>query len=127
MWRMLSRVPKFLIVLAVASSIGLHWAFLQSLAWVGMVVNYSQSAPLKEALQKTFDGEHPCELCKQVAEGKKAQKDSEQKFEAKKLTFLDCAESFAFAHLNFEMAPATDSEAPTFNSAPLLPPPRQSV
>ncbi len=39
-----------------------------------MVVNYSQSLPLQEALVKTFDGKHPCKLCKAVQAGKSAEK-----------------------------------------------------
>ena len=58
----IARFPRFLIVLALAGSIGLHWAFLQSVAWDGMVISYSEDAPLSEALAKTFDGRHPCFL-----------------------------------------------------------------
>ena len=52
------RASKFLIVLALAFSLGLHWIFLQSVAWAGMVVNYSRTASLQEAVAKTFDGQH---------------------------------------------------------------------
>ena len=121
---MLSRAPRFLIVLALASSIGLHWALLQSVAWVTMVVTYSQTTTLKEALARTFDGEHPCALCKQVAAGKKSEKKSDLQLEAKKLTFLDCSESFLFAHLQFEMLRPKDATAGTLTAPPLLPPPR---
>ena len=41
---MLSRLPKFLVALALAGSIGLHLAVFQSVAWVGMVISYSQQA-----------------------------------------------------------------------------------
>ena len=66
---MLYRLTRIAIVAALACSIGLHWGFLQSAAWVGMVIHYSQDAPLKEALVKTFDGKHPCALCKEIAKG----------------------------------------------------------
>ncbi len=37
--------------------------------WVGMAISYSQdSSSFSEALAKTFDGKHPCKLCKFVAE-----------------------------------------------------------
>jgi len=66
--------------------LGGHWAVLQSVAWMTMVASYSQTAPLKEALVKTFDGKHPCPICTFVAKGKK----SEQKQETQKLlTKLD--------------------------------------
>ena len=74
---MRSRLPKFLLALALAGSIGLHWGLLQSVAWMGMVVSYSHDAPLREALVKTFDGQHPCNLCKQISDGKKSEKKGE--------------------------------------------------
>ena len=62
--------------------------FLQSVAWMGMMVNYSQGAPIAEALAKTFSGAHPCELCKAVKEGKA----TEQKQDlTKKVVKLDLA------------------------------------
>jgi hypothetical protein len=65
-----ARLPKLAVITALAGSIGLHWGFFQSVAWVGMVINYSHDAPLPEALVKTFDGKHPCCLCKEIAKGK---------------------------------------------------------
>jgi hypothetical protein len=69
-----ARLARLVLILALAVSVGLHWGFLQSVAWVGMVVNYSRNASFAEALGKTFDGKHPCKLCqviqKRRAEGK---------------------------------------------------------
>jgi len=57
----LTRLSKLVLALALASSIGLHWAFLQAVAWMGMVASYARVLPISEALQKTFDGKHPCQ------------------------------------------------------------------
>ena len=57
------------ILLALVLSLGLHWTVLQSAAWVSMIVSYSQEGSLSEALEKTFDGEHPCELCRMIDRG----------------------------------------------------------
>lgn len=55
-------------------SIGLHWAVLQSAAWVGMAVSYSvEKGSITEGLSDTFDGDHPCPLCHVVSEGTKSQ------------------------------------------------------
>lgn len=70
-------MSKWLVVLTLTLSIGAHWMFLQSVAWVGMIVSYSHDAPLTEALSKTFDGEHPCKLCKFVQRGKATEKKQE--------------------------------------------------
>jgi len=83
--------------MALACSIGLHWALLQSLAWAGMVVSYSQEATLKEALIKTFDGRHPCSLCKEIAKGKHSDKKSEAPLQPNKLEFLSATPRFVFS------------------------------
>jgi hypothetical protein len=46
---------------------GGHWAMLQGVAWAGMVKDYSRTGSLTEAVGKTFDGKHPCPLCKKIA------------------------------------------------------------
>jgi len=74
---MASRFSKIALILALICSVGWHWAVLQSVAWVGMVVSYSQSASFRQALVKTFDGNEPCGICKFVAEGKKSQNKQE--------------------------------------------------
>lgn len=68
--RLRTRFAKALALLAALHLLGGHWLAIQSVAWVTMVVDYSQEASLGEALGKTFDGEHPCSLCKAVAEGR---------------------------------------------------------
>ncbi len=67
--------------------LGGHWVALQSVAWVGMVIDYSKQASLTTALEKTFDGEHPCDLCKTVSKGRGEEQKNETlkqvvKFEA---------------------------------------------
>jgi hypothetical protein len=68
-------LQRWFVVCAVILGMGAHWAILQSVAWTGMVFSYSQHTSFSEALQKTFDGEHPCKICKVV----KAGRDSERK------------------------------------------------
>lgn len=61
-----------LLVAALVISIGAQWAVLQSAAWVGMAVTYSMAeGSVAEGLSNTFDGDHPCPLCKLVEEGQK--------------------------------------------------------
>jgi len=68
--RLLSIGRYFLLGILFVSLNG-HLALLQTLAWGNMLVSYSQQASLAEAAKKTFDGEHPCSLCKVVRETKK--------------------------------------------------------
>jgi hypothetical protein len=63
---------RCLLVAALMTSIGLHWAVLQSAAWIGMAVAYTvERGSVVQGLNDTFDGEHPCPLCKAVSEGVK--------------------------------------------------------
>jgi hypothetical protein len=59
-----------LALLAVLLASGTHWVALQAVAFGGMVVRYSQDAPLGQAIAKTFDGKHPCPLCHAVQKGR---------------------------------------------------------
>ena len=61
-------------VLLLSFSIGVQWPLLQSLAWLNMLVTFSASEGVAQAIVKTFDGKHPCKLCKLVREGKEAEK-----------------------------------------------------
>jgi hypothetical protein len=87
---------KLCVVLTLTLSLGAHWMFLQSVAWFGMVVTYSQSAPLHKALEMTFDGQHPCKLCKLVKAGQTAEKKQESKKPVTKLDFALVLEQAAF-------------------------------
>lgn len=68
------RSSKVFLGLSLAVLLGAHWLLLQSVAWVGMIITYSQTTSLTEAISMTFDGEHPCRMCLVVKEGKKAEK-----------------------------------------------------
>jgi len=120
-----AHLPRILIALALASSIGLHWTVLQVAAWAGMIVSYSQESPLGEAVVKTFDGQHPCTLCKQIAKGKQSEKKSEFKFEVKKLEFPFARVAFSFsAPTSFRELRAGDERAELLTHSPPSPPPR---
>jgi hypothetical protein len=64
---MFGRAGRILSVVALAYLAGGHWGILQSIAWVGMVSQYSQHGDIGTALVKTFDGKHPCSLCLAIA------------------------------------------------------------
>jgi hypothetical protein len=73
-------------IMAAVQLLGGHWVVLQTTAWVTMVVSYSHDDSLVGALAKTFDGDHPCGLCKVV---KKGQSEEQQQQVAKSLVKLD--------------------------------------
>lgn len=65
---------KWLTVLSLCAGLGLHWAALQSVAWAGMLVSYARTGSVATAITKTFDGKHPCPLCKAIAKGEQGRK-----------------------------------------------------
>ena len=71
---MMRRFARWLLVLALSLSIGLQWAVVQGAAWVGMIVSYSQEVTIAQSLAMTFDGRHPCKLCKAAQRGDSTQK-----------------------------------------------------
>jgi hypothetical protein len=69
----LNRLKRPVVALVLVLCVGLHWPLLQSVAWMSMLVSYSREAGFEQAISNTFDGKHPCKICKLVQEGKKAE------------------------------------------------------
>ena len=83
-----ARFSRLLVVLALVVSIGGHWALLQSVAWTQMLVERTQQASFGEAVKTTFDGAHPCALCKRIADGKKREQQPSQTLSKVKLDVI---------------------------------------
>lgn len=49
---------------------GGHLGVAQMVAWVKMIHDYSSEKGLVEGVKETFDGEHPCAMCREIAEAK---------------------------------------------------------
>lgn len=107
-------------------TLGLHWALLQSAAWVSMIVRFAQHDTLAMAVSKTFDGQHPCSLCLLVADGKKAERqDSQTRLTVLRLEMF-CESPQAFVFLEAPPNPfgsLTQEGLPRFQRPP-FPPPR---
>lgn len=112
-------------IVALLAATGAHWAALQSVAWTTMLAENLQSASLSQALVKTFDGKHPCPLCKAVADGKEAEKKSDFTLELKKLEYPPAPERFVLvAPTQFQLLPQINFFAAALNQEPPVPPPR---
>ena len=119
------RAAKAVVILAVALSVGLHWALLQSVAWTGMFVSFAQQATLQEAFTKTFDGKSPCRICKFVSEGQQSEKAGEPLLPLVKIESLPCVTAFVLtppAPLSLPHSP--DQAASLRAESPPSPPPR---
>ena len=73
-----SRLSRLLVVLALLVSIGGHWALLQSVAWTRMLIERTHADSFATAVQTTLDGEHPCDMCKRITEGKQSEQQPEK-------------------------------------------------
>jgi hypothetical protein len=119
------RIGNIFLVLALVVTLGAHWALLQTVAWTTMLANNLQSGSLHDAVTKTFDGEHPCPLCRAIAAAKKSEKKSEAVSSTLKLEFPPVAANFTFISQEpisaFSLAKLF--AASSFQKPP-LPPPR---
>jgi hypothetical protein len=117
------RITNLILALTLVATIGGHWAFLQTVAWVGMTISYSQESCLSQAMAKTFDGKHPCKLCKFVSEGKKSEQKSEMKLQLKKVDyFTDSSTTFYFSR-QIQISHSVQPLLSARSLAPPTPPP----
>jgi len=118
-------LAKFIVVLALACSIGLHWAFFQSVAWTSMLADNLCRDSLAQAVTHTFDGKHPCPLCKAIATGKKSEKKSDSAPFFKTFEFPPASENFVLTiPARYGLPAAIDLAADSFSETPPTPPPR---
>ncbi len=81
-----------------------------------------------EAVHKTFDGQHPCCLCKQIAAGKKSEKKSEFPVPLRKLEFDSKRAIFVFsAPQTFTLLPDESFPVRELTHTPRTPPPRSPL
>jgi len=66
-------------LLALVITVGGHWMALQSVAWGKMIVDFSRHDSLADALRKTFDGQHPCSLCRRVQQGQQSEREEQRR------------------------------------------------
>jgi hypothetical protein len=122
----LVRLSKWVVVAILVISTGIHWMALQTVAWAGMIVCYSERAPLRTALAETFDGNHPCPLCKAIAKGKTKENQNASLWQLKRFEFPPSpAEVVLVAPSNFQLLPLRNLFAKSLPQQPLAPPPRE--
>lgn len=122
---MFVRFGHVLMIVALLAASGAHWAALQSVAWTTMFAENLQCTSLAQALMKTFDGKHPCLLCKVVAASKAAEQKSNFKLKLNKLEYPPTPKRFSlFAPTQFQISPLANFSAEALTQEPPVPPPR---
>lgn len=120
-----ARIGNLLLIVSLLAATGGHWAVLQSVAWTTMLAANLTTDSLGEAVSKTFDGAHPCELCHTVSAGKKSEKQSEFTAPIKKFEYVNETPRFVFAApTDFTLLVARIEFPDSLRSAPPVPPPR---
>ena len=90
-----------------------------------MLAENLRVAPLPQAVQRTFDGKHPCQLCKEIAQGKQSEKKSEFPLGLNKFEFSYSASVFVFTPPGYSWELRfPESFCRTLGHAPPAPPPR---
>jgi len=121
----LLRPVKFLVILALVAATGLHWAALQTVAWTTMLADNLHTHSFSQAVAQTFDGRHPCSLCKAIAAGKKSSRKNEFTLQMQELKFPPVKENVILsAPSRFGFLPPANDFAKARSRKPLLPPPR---
>ena len=111
--------------LALACSVGLHWSFLQSLAWTTMLVDNLTTTSFSTAVQRTFDGKHPCALCNAIAKGRKSEKKPDTLLFLKKFEALNQAVAILVPPpASFPLIEGQESSYAALAHIPPTPPPR---
>lgn len=106
---------------------GGHWAMLQGVAWASMVKDFSKTGSLTEAVSKTFDGKHPCPMCKKIASARTGQEKAPVTVKAEKKAEVFVASSSEIVPrpvaAPFDYPPLPFVNVPEHPSAPPVPVP----
>ena len=116
-------------IAALLNICGGQWLVLQSVAWTGMLIKYSQQDGLVEAVGETFDGDHPCNICKRIQQEKDV--DPEQDVPVEKqwdIKFLTSPRArILYPPTSFDLQLVISQTALTWADPPPIPPPRGTV
>jgi hypothetical protein len=119
------RLAQILCVVALCQLLGGHWAILQTAAWVGMAIEYCGHDGVQAGLTETFDGEHPCALCKSIAKNRTSEKNhSTLSALAKIVSILQEETATLDPPRNFWFRQLSAPHAYGVPHSPLIPPPR---
>lgn len=119
------RCTSFPIVVMLCLILGLHWTLLRTVGWVNMFVTFAQTDTVHEAWTKTFDGRHPCSVCRLVRHATQSEKKQPSlKVESKlnlMLTVTTCPLSPPSA---YSLLPLCNDAGCERTESPPVPPPR---
>jgi hypothetical protein len=123
----LLRLGQYLLIAAMFCALGGHWLVLQTVAWGGMIVDYSRQAGFTVAVGKTFDGQHPCQMCKSIAKTRQTEKKQEAVLMEMKLdVFHEAVRVLVAPKIAFWEMTVPDFSLTSRSDPPSIPPPRKA-
>ena len=130
MHRVFTLFGKWMLVIATISAIGGHFMVLQSVAWTSMVLSNVRHENIGTAIEQTFDGQHPCPLCKRIEKARESESKQQtpQQVAASKLNLFYQARIIILTPAGKcqELRPC-DTFAQVRPHRPLLQPPREAL
>ena len=121
----LRKASRLIVILALLASVGGHWAVLQSVAWTRMIIERTHADSFATAVKTTLDGEHPCDMCKRITEGKQSERQEEKVQVNVKLDMLCELRLIAIVPPSQPMSfPSSPTEGTPRAERPPVPPPR---
>jgi hypothetical protein len=126
--RSIIKAGQLLLILALFATCGGHWMVLQSVAWTNMLVSFSKNEDVTQAIEKTFDGQHPCDLCKRIDSGKGSEKKQDMLWTVGKLNLFHETSGITLVRADdFWEQAVPDYWMATRGDAPPVPPPRTAA
>jgi hypothetical protein len=122
-----SKLGKVLVVFTLVAALSAHWALLQTVAWTTMLAGNLESCSFHVALTRTFDGQHPCPLCKAIAAAKNSEQKNQVSFEQQRLDFTPVEGNPVLIAPSRVEIHSQNSFAESILPEPLTPPPRGSI
>ncbi|MGH7953203.1 MAG: hypothetical protein ACREFE_14985, partial [Limisphaerales bacterium] len=115
------RTGNIFLIIALLAAMSAHWT-LQSVAWTTMLADNLHHGSFAQAITRTFDGKHPCCLCKAIAAEKKSAPKNEFAAQSQKFEFPPAAENFVFvAPEQFQLLRPANFFADSFAQKPPTP------
>lgn len=115
-------------VVALCFAVGLQWFAVQSVAWTVMMVRSARHVSFCQAVKSTFDGAHPCDLCKQLSKARDAEKKQDSQCGTAKMDLICVVREIGvlppFALLDYPGLVNSLAEA---SQQPPSPPPRPDL